>query len=271
MITKKKLVSTLIVTYNAKDYILSTINSCLNQTYSNFEILILDNASTDDTINIINNIKDSRIKLYKSATNTGPYLGLNFLLNKAKGEYIAIQDHDDLWLPQKLEKQINYLNLNKNRIALGSRAFIFYESKQVLISDNKPSELNYVNHTSLMFRNNGYRYDLKYLLTDEHFEKITLGGNTTKIHCLKDILSIHRIRGDRHNLSRTRFKFNQKNISQYFEINGLSITTFINLFGIFVAKYFPPSIEWFIIDKIVKRNSEKITLSEFRKKYPNIF
>jgi len=201
---------------------------------------------------------------------TGPYLGLNFLLDKSIGEYIAIQDHDDLWLPKKLEKQIKYLNQNTNRIACGSRAYIFYENKQILISDNKHQELNYVNHTSLMFRNNGYRYNLKYLLTDEHFEKIVLGGNTTKIHCLKDVLSIHRIRGDRHNLSRTRFLFNRKNISQYFEINGLSITTFINLFGIFVAKYFPPSLEWFIIEKIVKQNSKKITLSEFKKKYPEL-
>lgn len=270
MIIKKNLVSTLIVTYNAQDYILATIKSCLNQTYFNFEILILDNASSDDTINIINNIKDSRVKLYKSPKNTGPYLGLNFLLDKSIGKYIAIQDHDDLWLPQKLEKQIQYLNQNKNRNACGTRTYIFYENKQILISDNKPQELNYVNHTSLMFRNNGYRYNLKYLLTDEHFEKITLGGNTTKIHCLKDVLSIHRIRGDRHNLSRTRFKFNRKNISQYFEINGLSITTFINLFGIFVAKYFPPSLEWFIIDKIVKRNSKKLTLSDFKKKYPKL-
>ncbi|MFA5531994.1 MAG: glycosyltransferase family 2 protein [Candidatus Shapirobacteria bacterium] len=267
---QKSLISTLIVTYNAQNYILSTIKSCLNQTYSNFELLILDNASTDNTINIIENLKNPKIKLYKSKENTGPYKGLNFLLDKAKGEYIAIQDHDDLWLPQKLAKQVNYLNKNKDRNACGTRAFIFYESKQILISDNKPEEINYVNHTSLMFRNNGYRYDLNYLLTDEHFEKVILGGNKTKIHCLKDTLSIHRIRGDRHNLSRTRFKFNKKNISEYLSINGLSINTFVNLFGIFVAKYFPPFLEWFIIDKIVKSKSNKISLKNFQKKYPNL-
>ena len=267
---KKNLVSILIVTYNAQNYIVQTIKSCLNQSYPNFELLILDNASNDDTIKIINHFKNPKIKLFKSKENIGPYQGLNFLIDKAKGEYIAIQDHDDLWLPQKLKKQINYLDQNKNRNACGTRAFVYYENKQILISDNKPEEINYVNHTSLMFRNNGYRYDLNYLLTDEHFEKIILDGNKTKIHCLKDVLAIHRIRGDRHNLSRTRFKFNKKNISEYFYINGLSINTFVNLFGIFVAKYFPPSLEWFIINKIVKSKSNKISLKNFQKKYPNI-
>jgi len=267
---EKGLISILIVTYNAQNYILSTIKSCLNQSYPKFEILILDNASNDHTIQIIDSLKNPKIKLYKNRKNIGPYQGLNFLIDKAKGEYIAIQDHDDIWLPQKLEKQINYLNQNKNKNACGTRTFIFYENKQVLISDNKPEDINYVNHTSLMFRNNGYRYNLRYLLTDEHFEKIILSGNQIKIHCLKDILSLHRIRGDRHNLSRTRFVFNQKNINQYFLINKPSINSIVNLLGIFVAKYFPPSLEWFVINKIVKSKSKKISLIDFQKKYPNL-
>lgn len=266
----KKLVSILIVTYNAQKYISKTIKSCLNQTYSNFEILILDNASKDNTIKIIKSITDKKIKLYKSKKNLGPYHGLNFLLNKAKGEYIAIQDHDDIWLPQKLEKQVNYLNKHLSEIACGTKTYIFYENKNILISDKKPKKLRYVNHVSLLFRNQGYRYNPKFLLTDEHFEKIILYGNTKKIPCIQKILTIHRIRGDRNNLSRIRFKFNYQNIKEYFSINGFYINTFINLLGIFVSKYFPQKLEWFIIDKIIKRNSQKISLEIFLKKHPNL-
>jgi glycosyltransferase involved in cell wall biosynthesis len=267
---KKKLVSVLIVTYNAQNFIQKTLKSCLNQTYSNFEILILDNNSSDDTVKIIKLIKDPRVKLFKSKQNIGPYNGLNFLLDKAKGKFIAIQDHDDLWFPLKLEKQIDFLNSHPTEIACGTKTYIFYENKNILISDKKPTRLRYVNHVSLVFRNQGYRYNPDFLLTDEHFEKIILHGNTKKIPCLQQNLTIHRIRGDRNNLSRTRYKFSYKNIKRYLLINGFKISTFINLFGIFVSKYFPKSFEWFIIDKIIKRNSQKIALKNFQKKYPNL-
>lgn len=264
------LVSVLIVTYNAKNYIYKTIQSCLNQTYLNFEILILDNSSTDNTVKTIKSINSPKIKLYKSNTNVGPYKGLNFLLDKAKGDYIAIQDHDDLWLPQKLEKQIEYLNKHKKEVACGTRTYIYYENKEILISDIKVSKVNYVNHISLIFRNNNYRYNPSFLLSDEHFEKIILKGNKNKIACLKEPLAIHRIRKDRHNLSRNRFKFNLKNINQYFQINQFKFSTFINLFGIFVTKYFPPSLEWFIIDKVVKSKSRRIKLIDFKKNYQEL-
>lgn len=266
----KKLVSILIVTYNAQKYINKTIKSCLSQTYPNFEILILDNASTDNTVKEIQKFKDKRIKLFKNNQNIGPYHGLNYLLDLSKGEYITIQDHDDLWLPQKLEKQVNYLNKHLSEIACGTKTFIFYENKNILISDKKPKKVNYVNHVSLLFRNQGYRYNPNFLLTDEHFEKITLKGNTNKIPCIQNTLTIHRIRKDHQNLSRIRFKFNIKNIKEYFYLNRISYKSLIGLTGIFVAKFFKPSIRWFIISKIVKRKSLIITKDDLNKKYPNI-
>jgi teichuronic acid biosynthesis glycosyltransferase TuaG len=76
----------------------------------------LDNASQDTTLDVINTYKDSRIHLYPSKKNLGPYKGLNFLLDKVQGQYIAILDHDDLWHPAKLAKQIVFLEKNKKYV-----------------------------------------------------------------------------------------------------------------------------------------------------------
>lgn len=268
-IPTNKLISILIVTYNSEKFILKTINSCLNQTYHNFEILILDNASKDNTVSIIKKLKNKKIKLFCNKDNIGPYNGLNFLIKKSKGKFIAIQDHDDLWLPRKLEKQIRFLEQHSKRNSCGTYTYYFYESKNLLILDKRGEEINFVDHTSLVFRNDNYLYDTNYLLTDEYFEKIILKGNINKIHCLPVGLTIRRIRNDRNNLSRTRFKFNLKNIKEYLSINGVKISSVVNLFGIFVAKFFPPSLEWLII-KLIKRKSIKITLSQFQKKHPNL-
>ena len=265
-----KLVSILIVTYNADNYIKKTIESCLNQTYDKYEILILDNNSSDKTVKVINKIISQKINLFKNKENIGPYHGLNILINKAKGEYIAILDHDDLWLPDKLQEQVAFLSKNPNEFACGTRTYIYYESKKILISDPRPKRVKYVNHISLMFRNQNYYYQPKYKLADEHFEKIVLKGNTRKIPCLNKILAIHRIRSDRNNLSRNRFDFNHKDIKQHFEINRLSPSSFITLIAIFVSKYFPHNLEWFIINRVVKSKSKKITLTKFKDQYPNL-
>ena len=110
---KRNLVSVLVCTYNAEKTIKDTLNSCINQTYKDFEILIHDDQSNDKTIEIIESLKDKRIKIIESWKKLWPYEGLNFLLIHAKWGYIAIQDHDDLREPEKLEKQVKFLEENK--------------------------------------------------------------------------------------------------------------------------------------------------------------
>ncbi len=121
-------VSILICTYNSWKYILSTISSVLVQKFFNFELLILDNNSSDNTVKNILSFNDERIKLFRSEKNYWPYAGLNYLLEKSNWEYIAILDHDDLWASDKLEKQVNFLNKNSNYIWCWTRTFMYYES-----------------------------------------------------------------------------------------------------------------------------------------------
>jgi len=261
-------ISILIVSYNAEKYIKKTINSCLNQTYKNIKILVLDNASKDGTVKIIKNIqaRDSRLKVFENKENLGPYAGLNFLLEKAKGKYIAIQDHDDIWFPEKIEKQVEFLEKNKNFVACGTNAFYYYESRKLLILNKKSAVTNFVDHTSLMFRNQGFRYDEKYLLADEYFEKKILFSKG-KIACLQVSMTIHRIKGDGTNLSSSRFKISLKNMKDFFVINKINFSSSVYFVDLLLGRYLPDRFIWFIRKNITQKNSIWISLKDFSEKY----
>lgn len=258
------MVSVLIVTYNAEKFIENTIKSCINQTYTNLEILILDNNSRDETVNILENIDDNRIKLYKNQANLGAYKRLNFLLDKAKGKYIAIQDHDDIWLPQKIKKQVTFLESHKTYIGCGTWTYFYYEARQCLVEITSPQKTEIVNHTSLMFQNGPYRYDLSFVLTDEHFQKKILSRHGT-LGCIQEPLTVHRIRNDNKNLSITRFTVNKKNIVDFFYINGYNLSSFLYMVDLLVGRFFPHSIRWIIRRKILLRHYRWISKNEFKK------
>ncbi len=264
-------VSVLVVSYNGDKYIEKTINSCLYQTCKNIEVLLLDNASKDKTIEIVKKIrlKDNRLKVFESKQNIGPYAGLNFLLTKSKGDYIAIQDHDDIWLPEKIEKQIKFLEKNKEFIACGTNTYYYFESKKVLILNQKNFNSDFVDHTSLTFRNQGFSYDNRYLLADEHFEKKILSAKG-KIACLQEAMTIHRIRGNGANLSASRFKINYRNIKDHFFINGFRWSGIEHLFYLLFIKMIPDEILWIIRKKITKKNSLWITTKDFVSNHPNL-
>jgi teichuronic acid biosynthesis glycosyltransferase TuaG len=104
------LISVIIPTYNRSNTIQSSIESVLNQTYTNIEVIVIDDASSDDTEWIIQNIKDDRIKYFKNLENRGAHFSRNRGVSKAKGSLIAFQDSDDLWRKHKLKMQIQYIN-----------------------------------------------------------------------------------------------------------------------------------------------------------------
>lgn len=105
------LVSIITPTYNSREYISETIYSVLSQTYKNWEMIIVDDKSMDDTCEIVHNfvLKDSRIKLFQLSANSGPAVARNEAIKNSNGKYIAFLDSDDIWLPQKLEKQVAFM------------------------------------------------------------------------------------------------------------------------------------------------------------------
>lgn len=103
------LVSIVMPSYNSEEYIKASIESVLNQTYSKWELLIVDDCSTDETVEIINSFKDERIKFFQNEANSGAAVSRNKALREAKGQWIAFLDSDDLWLPTKLEEQLLFM------------------------------------------------------------------------------------------------------------------------------------------------------------------
>jgi len=106
-IDNQPLVSICIPTYNAEKTVMSTVRSILNQTYKNLEIIIVDNASTDNTLALLQKIfDDPRIKIYKNSENIGAEKNFSRCVELAKGEYIAIFHADDLYMPDMVQKQV---------------------------------------------------------------------------------------------------------------------------------------------------------------------
>lgn len=124
-----KLVSIACRCYNAEKTIAKTIEAVLNQTYKNWELIICDDNSTDNTENIISQFNDSRIKYYKNDKNIGIIANLNKALSLCSGDYISILDGDDCYYPQKLELQVNFLNENLDYGAVFSYIDIDYNKK----------------------------------------------------------------------------------------------------------------------------------------------
>lgn len=103
------LVSVIMPSWNTAEYIGDSIQSVLNQTYSNWELLIVDDCSSDNTDEVVKSFQDERIIYLKNEKNSGAALTRNRALREAKGEWIAFLDSDDLWSPQKLEHQISFM------------------------------------------------------------------------------------------------------------------------------------------------------------------
>lgn len=98
-------VSVIIPTYNRENLLQKAIESVTNQTFQDFEILIIDDASTDNTEAVVKNLKNDKIKYFKLQKNSGQCVARNYGIKRAQGKYIAFLDSDDEWLPEKLKKQ----------------------------------------------------------------------------------------------------------------------------------------------------------------------
>lgn len=116
------LVSIITPTYNSERFVAETIRSVLAQTYANWELLIVDDASSDETVSIVQQFakQDDRIKLHTLQTNSGAAIARNTAIEMASGDYIAFLDADDLWKAEKLEKQIAFMQKNDIAVSFSS-------------------------------------------------------------------------------------------------------------------------------------------------------
>lgn len=108
----ENLVSIVMPSYNASKYIRAAIDSVRRQTYDNWELIIVDDCSIDNTVELIQEINDVRIRLFKNEVNSGAAISRNRALRETKGRWIAFLDSDDVWLPEKLELQLKFMQKN---------------------------------------------------------------------------------------------------------------------------------------------------------------
>lgn len=143
-------ISIIMPVYNAEKYIYEAIDSILNQTIEDFELIIVNDGSTDNSEEIIKSFNDTRIKYYRNDINRGLIYSLNRAISISTGEYIARMDSDDISLPNRLEEQISYLEKNKDISIVGSWAEIF--GKGVRKKYYKPEILHDSIRANMFFR-----------------------------------------------------------------------------------------------------------------------
>jgi glycosyltransferase involved in cell wall biosynthesis len=167
------LVSIIMPSYNSEQFIRNSILSVLNQSFSLWELLIVDDASTDSTIDIIMSFEDPRIRVIRLNENKGNYYARNIGLENAVGKYIAMLDSDDISLPKRIQLQYNYLENNTSIGAIGTSFIIIDENGNYINKIDRRmgySELrvnlihdNILLHSSLFIKKELIeRYDLKY-------------------------------------------------------------------------------------------------------------
>lgn len=135
------LVSIIMPSYNTGRFIFESIESVRNQTYTNWELLIVDDNSSDNTDLVISKIEDSRIKYTKSKMNKGAAYSRNLALRNAKGKWIAFLDSDDLWNPDKLEKQIKFMVENEYSFSCTKRSVVDEESNVIRQTTSSPKRV----------------------------------------------------------------------------------------------------------------------------------
>lgn len=125
-----ELVSIIMPSYNTEKFISETIHSVLSQIYTNWELIIVDDCSNDNTDAVVSEfLNDTRIRYIKNENNSGAAVSRNRALREAKGKWIAFLDSDDLWMPEKLEKQIAFMKENNYHFSYTNYIEIDEESK----------------------------------------------------------------------------------------------------------------------------------------------
>jgi teichuronic acid biosynthesis glycosyltransferase TuaG len=219
------LVSIIVPVYNSEMFIRDTINTVLEQTYKNWELILVDDCSRDNSINIIKEYISTRIKLIQLGENSGAAISRNLGIDNAKGRFIAFLDSDDLWVKDKLEKQIRFMKennyyftftgyefANANGIGNGKIVIIpkslsykqalknttIFTSTVILDKNNIPKKIMYMPNFKSedtatwwkILRNSNIAYGLNKKLSYYRRTKNTLSSN--KLTALKRVWKLYR-------------------------------------------------------------------------------
>jgi glycosyltransferase involved in cell wall biosynthesis len=219
--SEKSLVSILLACYNGAQYLQKCLDSIFKQTFSNFELIIIDDGSTDATTAIIKKNNDPRIVYLKNSKNKGAAYSLNKAINMAKGKYIARIDQDDTMASSRLAQQVIFLNQNPTYSMVGSNCVVMTQNDFPMYrietyqedSDIKLGMLfkNQIVHPSIMIRKEilkKLKYNSDYKHCDDYELWLRVAANY-KIYNLPEYLTFYRVHVK--NTSRVHSKTQQQN------------------------------------------------------------
>lgn len=255
---RPELVSVIMPTFNASRYLADSIESILSQTYTNLELLITDDCSTDDTRNILKEFseRDKRVKVKYLKENSGPGVARNRSIERAKGRYIAFCDCDDRWMPDKLERQIAHMR--KHDCALCSSSYLICDENDKITGVNiSPSHVT----LGMLKRDNKIGcltaiYDIKrlghkfYMPAIRKRQDWALFLNILKecqiCFCITEPLAYYRQRVN--SVSSNKFSLVKYNVNVYETVFGYTrLRAYLYFFLIFMPTYYA---------KVLKRDSD---------------
>ncbi len=255
---KQPLVSVVMPVYNAGDFLVESVNSILQQTYKNFEFIIVDDRSTDDSWIILGKLaaKDKRIRTYRLKKSAGVSETVKFAIAKTRGKFIARMDADDVSLPKRLELQVKYLLHNPKTVAVGGQCSIINKEGELIGEKRFPIKnkdiYSYifkfvpVQQPTLMIAKTRLPKDFEYyhdgLNTAEEIELLFKLFQFGKVENLKEIVLLYRLHENNTSLKNIKSTFfftllsRIKAILQYGyrpSVTGL-LVTFIQLIAVSV-------------------------------------
>jgi len=211
---KQPLVSIIINCFNGEEYLREALESVITQTYKNWEIIFWDNQSTDTSAQIFKSYQDSRLKYYLAPSHTQIlYEARNYALKKVTGDFIALLDVDDYWLPDKLEKQIPLFNDPKVGLVYGNLWYLLKnKKKKILTKKTLPTGMileellcDYVVRSATMIIRKKSLESLKYYFNDRFhiigdFDLSLRLAAKCKLNCVQSPIAFMRIHGKNESL-----------------------------------------------------------------------
>ncbi len=249
------LVSIIMPSWNTAKYIEESIQSVLLQTYQNWELIIVDDCSTDNTDEIVKlYLNDKRVKYFRNTYNCGAALTRNRALREAHGEWIAFLDSDDLWMPEKLEKQIQFMKkheyvlsyTNYEKISEDGKSLNIFVTGPDVVNKRKIYNYDYIGHLTMMYSSKYFGLiqikDIK--KNNDYAIRLQLYKNCdVKAYLLKEILAKYRVR--KKSISHDKLSKKLKSHYDLFHICDEKsiiiaiVYTFLNMcFGILKKKQF---------------------------------
>jgi len=211
---KEKSVSIILPNFNSSKYIYETIVSVLNQSYKKWKLIIVDDCSDGKTKSILKKFKKhKKIKIFFLKKNMGAAYCRNFAIKNSNSYYLAFIDSDDIWLKDKIKKQIYFMEKNNYKFSYTNYFSFKDDSKKIkkVISPSKINFQNFIKNTSIgtstMIVKRSAAKNIKFTNTEiceDYFYKCLLLKKVNYAFCLKDFLTKYRIRKD--SLQSSRFK-----------------------------------------------------------------